>query len=206
MTTPACLTWDITAEDLARAADCPEHFAHVLLWNWQRGQCACCGEWSSQLVRLVRDHDHATGLLRGLLCKPCNTFEGYSLTAMDPSFSPDHGRLDGRRRSFDKWRASEENLLRVKLVDRYRASNPCSLLGLSARHSATSAPAGQALPSVYERDLPIVDVDRALWIQFRRATRTVAMPDDRSAALRDFMEWMVRKPGVKMPQRPPISS
>lgn len=43
--------------------------------KWQAGRCAGCGTtgWP-----LVRDHDHHTGLERGLLCRSCNTVEGVS--------------------------------------------------------------------------------------------------------------------------------
>ncbi|MFE0887934.1 endonuclease domain-containing protein [Streptomyces rochei] len=42
------------------------------LARWQDGRCAICGK-----VRdLVCDHDHATGLVRGWLCRSCNTREG----------------------------------------------------------------------------------------------------------------------------------
>jgi hypothetical protein len=37
------------------------------------GRCAICGE---NRRRLVCDHDHATGLVRGWLCVSCNTREG----------------------------------------------------------------------------------------------------------------------------------
>jgi Recombination endonuclease VII len=38
----------------------------------QSGRCAVCGATG----RLVADHDHNTGLLRGLLCPSCNNREG----------------------------------------------------------------------------------------------------------------------------------
>ncbi|MFD9076613.1 endonuclease domain-containing protein [Streptomyces lasiicapitis] len=36
---------------------------------WHDGRCAVCGYRD---VRLVDDHDHDTGLIRGLLCRSCN--------------------------------------------------------------------------------------------------------------------------------------
>lgn len=45
------------------------------LWEWQDGRCAMCGVMAS---RIVRDHCHDTGLVRGLLCSGCNTAEGTS--------------------------------------------------------------------------------------------------------------------------------
>lgn len=34
----------------------------------QEGRCASCGHKR----KLVVDHDHATGVVRGLICTPCN--------------------------------------------------------------------------------------------------------------------------------------
>jgi len=34
--------------------------------------CEICGVKASNEVRLVRDHDHNTGFIRGFLCDPCN--------------------------------------------------------------------------------------------------------------------------------------
>lgn len=59
-------------------------------WDWlyagQNGQCAICGDDILQIgVReqtpgrkaAVTDHCHETGVVRGLLCSPCNTGIGY---------------------------------------------------------------------------------------------------------------------------------
>src|SRR6267154_3579184 len=48
---------------------------------WQRGRCAICGD--SHTVCVV-DHDHATGLVRGLLCSTCNTTEGMKRPEDEP--------------------------------------------------------------------------------------------------------------------------
>jgi hypothetical protein len=44
----------------------------VKLTAMQDGRCALCGAGG----RLVADHDHDTGLLRGMLCRRCNIREG----------------------------------------------------------------------------------------------------------------------------------
>lgn len=52
-------TFGITGEDYAR------------LLEAQNGRCAICGNRPRKL-RLAVDHNHATGEVRGLLCKRCN--------------------------------------------------------------------------------------------------------------------------------------
>jgi hypothetical protein len=50
------------------------------LFDEQDGKCAICsrepvawqGKWKGRLPRLVVDHDHDTGRVRGLLCGSCN--------------------------------------------------------------------------------------------------------------------------------------
>jgi hypothetical protein len=39
------------------------------LWLWHAGRCAICGE----LRKLVEDHCHQSGLVRGFLCHSCNS-------------------------------------------------------------------------------------------------------------------------------------
>lgn len=59
---PACMGWEI-----------PE--PSTTIEEWQDGRCAGCGYHDG---KLMHDHDHKTGLERGLLCRGCNTHEGVS--------------------------------------------------------------------------------------------------------------------------------
>ena len=44
------------------------------LYNEQKGCCAICNMHQSEFTkRLAVDHDHETGMVRGLLCFKCNT-------------------------------------------------------------------------------------------------------------------------------------
>ncbi|WP_327034890.1 endonuclease domain-containing protein [Micromonospora ureilytica] len=52
-----------------------ERNAYAKLERWHDGRCAVCGQ-SHAVSRLVRNHDHPSGLIRGLLCSSCNTAEG----------------------------------------------------------------------------------------------------------------------------------
>lgn len=60
---PACSTW--------RTPPLPVESADEF-HRWHRGRCAMCGQTPTELVE---DHDHASGLVRGLLCRSCNLRE-----------------------------------------------------------------------------------------------------------------------------------
>jgi hypothetical protein len=87
-TEPVCWSWPVPEDlnDLAEAAVARlsreaaaavlysnEAHAATALETWHEGRCAICG-WNRE--ELVTDHDHETGLIRGLLCRSCNTREG----------------------------------------------------------------------------------------------------------------------------------
>lgn len=91
---PACWRWAAgpavlreferaaTLAPSENAAVLAEHRASFgLLERWQAGRCAVCGEVPARGV-LVRDHDHDSGLIRGLLCLGCNTLEGRSTSLL----------------------------------------------------------------------------------------------------------------------------
>lgn len=52
------------------------------MFDQQHGRCAICvrpetARWKGQLRTLCVDHDHMTGIVRGLLCSSCNRAAGY---------------------------------------------------------------------------------------------------------------------------------
>ncbi|MER6778476.1 MULTISPECIES: hypothetical protein [unclassified Streptomyces] len=49
-----------------------------------------------------------------------------------------------------------------------------------------------------------IRVDLGDWADFGEAAKS--MGTDRSAALRAFMHWYLRKPGAKLPTRPQVAS
>ncbi|MFD0630532.1 endonuclease domain-containing protein [Catenulispora yoronensis] len=91
---PACWAWPVPEDSLgdARAAmaSAAAKFGDIgaravalysdddatwdALVRWHDHRCAACGHPNGAEVR---DHDHATGLIRGLLCRSCNALEGH---------------------------------------------------------------------------------------------------------------------------------
>lgn len=53
----------------------------AMLEQWHNGRCAICGEDPAQ-GGLVRDHDHVSGTIRGLLCQSCNITEARSTSML----------------------------------------------------------------------------------------------------------------------------
>lgn len=62
--------YDITEEDYWK------------LYEAQGGRCAICQRATGRARRLAVDHNHKTGEVRGLLCKPCNRY-GLGMFARD---------------------------------------------------------------------------------------------------------------------------
>jgi hypothetical protein len=48
------------------------------LYTHQTGVCAICKRATGATRKLCVDHDHATGKVRGLLCRPCNDMLGHA--------------------------------------------------------------------------------------------------------------------------------
>jgi hypothetical protein len=51
---------------------------YAKLYAFQGGLCALCRRATGASRRLSVDHDHATGDVRGLLCRPCNSLLGHA--------------------------------------------------------------------------------------------------------------------------------
>jgi hypothetical protein len=51
---------------------------YAQLYDFQGGLCALCRRATGKSRRLSVDHDHASGAVRGLLCRPCNTILGHA--------------------------------------------------------------------------------------------------------------------------------
>lgn len=47
------------------------------IYELQEGLCAICRRATGATRRLSVDHNHATGEVRGLLCRPCNNMLGH---------------------------------------------------------------------------------------------------------------------------------
>lgn len=76
----AVLDWDAiavyyggpTGDLLKRFEKREERALRIAFAAWHNNRCAVCG---FSKVELVDDHDHDTGLIRGLLCRSCNASE-----------------------------------------------------------------------------------------------------------------------------------
>lgn len=53
------------------------------LYEAQGGVCFICRLATGKTRRLAVDHDHKTGYVRGLLCKPCNSMLAHARDSVD---------------------------------------------------------------------------------------------------------------------------
>jgi Recombination endonuclease VII len=66
---PACWSWPAP-----QTCTFKDEESAVLFLHWWNRECAVCGLGDE----LVEDHDHQTGLIRGRLCRSCNSLEGHA--------------------------------------------------------------------------------------------------------------------------------
>lgn len=64
-TKPACWAWPMPDDHRDYSAEG--------MFVWHRSRCAICADGP----RVFMDHDHGTGLVRGLLCQRCNIAEAH---------------------------------------------------------------------------------------------------------------------------------
>jgi hypothetical protein len=79
---------------------------YKLLYDFQGGFCAICVRANGATRKLSVDHDHKTGLVRGLLCRPCNDLLGHI----------------------------RDNVATAHRIVRYLESPPAAALGMNAVH------------------------------------------------------------------------
>lgn len=89
---PRCATHH-RAEQKRRKADAHEKRVQAVyglaegqyadLADAQGGACAICLRATGKTRRLSVDHDHHTGDVRGLLCRPCNDMLGHARDSME---------------------------------------------------------------------------------------------------------------------------
>lgn len=84
---PRCVTHHRMVVKERRAANFEKHVQNTYglekgeyaqLYIFQGGLCALCRRATGASRRLSVDHDHATGDVRGLLCRPCNSLLGHA--------------------------------------------------------------------------------------------------------------------------------
>lgn len=106
---PRCVTHHRTkvAADKARAQSNRDSNVYGMqpgdyefIYNKQGRKCSLCQRATGKARRLSIDHDHNNGLVRGLLCRPCNDVLGharddvqYFLRAVEYLLNPPAGEL-----------------------------------------------------------------------------------------------------------------
>lgn len=56
---------------------------YAALYEFQGGKCALCRRATGKTRRLSVDHDHKTGEVRQLACRPCNTMLGHARDSIE---------------------------------------------------------------------------------------------------------------------------
>lgn len=59
------------------------HHISMTLLRHQKGRCGFC---DTRVLTMVIDHDHITGLVRGMLCSSCNSVEANPRSLEDPAW------------------------------------------------------------------------------------------------------------------------
>ncbi|MFJ9413080.1 endonuclease VII domain-containing protein [Streptomyces sp. NPDC101227] len=89
---PRCATHWRAEQKRRKEAAHASHVANVYglghrdydrLKELQGGVCAICQRATGATRRLSVDHDHQTGAVRGLLCRPCNNMLGHGRDSKD---------------------------------------------------------------------------------------------------------------------------
>ena len=84
---PRCATHDRQVRRQRREAAWAQHIERTygitadeyqLILDAQGGRCFICQRATGATRKLSVDHDHVTGLVRGLLCRPCNKMLGHA--------------------------------------------------------------------------------------------------------------------------------
>lgn len=139
--TPGCHSWPIIMSELDEKRETltwnyPKLHASVvdflILDIWQAGRCAMCARGRTPSIQaprpetasLLRDHDHSTGLIRGLLCAGCNSSEWlplWDLSRINPNMP-------------DTLEIYDTLIGVVERAERYRRQSPTYLLELSIPH------------------------------------------------------------------------
>lgn len=72
--------------------------------------CQICGRSGLNDVRLVRDHDHKTLMIRGIVCELCNSYLDIYERKTSPHCSVTHGTD-----AYNRWVRQHESVVKVYL-------------------------------------------------------------------------------------------
>jgi hypothetical protein len=195
---PACWAWDmppLLAEDAyLRAAALVQNDmgkrgavgGACAAWRfvqYHQGRCALCG----RAQELVVDHDHWSGLIRGLLCWGCNGTEGREWTTGVTAFAGYRRRHPAAILGYrEPYKAASTRVAFAATRERFVADWHRELLDLEVRirHLASASP---VLESVRPRWVKSVRRIERAWQEVASAGPLAADSDERVAALRGFL-------------------